>query len=164
MTEFAIVIPVLLLIIAGTVDFGRAIYSKFRLESAVSASANYAMVNSAQVAAGTGPALAGNLATILLSNTSTAVTGKVTVNNGPVSQLSGGTVSNSGTASRADSCYCPTASSGAINWGSAVTCGAACPAGGLAGKFVEITAEYPHKPMFLARDPRLTARAVVQTQ
>jgi Flp pilus assembly protein TadG len=162
--EFAIVIPILLAIIAGTVDYGRGIYAKFKLESAVSASANYTIVNAAQVVSATAPTLAGNAATVLYSNTSMATTGTVTVNHGPVAQLAAGAVTSSGTAANANNCYCPTYASGVVNWGTAATCGSTCGTGGLAGKFVEIIAREPHDPIFVGANKTLSARAMVQVQ
>jgi Flp pilus assembly protein TadG len=162
--EFAIVIPILLAIVAGTADYGRGIYQKFRLESAVSASANYTIVNATQAASATAPTLVGNTAALLLSNTSPSITGKVLINSGRLATLAAGAVTQTGSAATADSCYCPTYAGGVVSWGAAVTCATACGTGGLAGKFVEITAQQHFDPMFVGSNRTLVSRAMVQVQ
>jgi Flp pilus assembly protein TadG len=167
--EFGLVAPFFILIMAGAVDFGGAIYAKFCVESAVSASANYALVNAGAASSTSGSSLAGNLAALLAGNSSSSTTaGKVTVNNGPAAVLNNGTIAKSGTASAADSCYCPTGSGSTLAWGSPVACGSGCGDGSFAGKFIEISASRSYSPIFtnygIGVGDMIAARAVVQVQ
>jgi Flp pilus assembly pilin Flp len=63
--EFALMTPVFCLLLAGVVDLGGALYTKFKLDSAVTAGANFAQINAANVSSTGGPALATNIATIV---------------------------------------------------------------------------------------------------
>jgi Flp pilus assembly protein TadG len=167
--EFAMLSPAFCLILVGTIDFGSVLHTRFRLDSAVSAGANYAVVNATKVSAANGPSLASSIAAILRSsNTSNSTTGTVVVNNGPQSTLANGVATPGGSSSNADSCYCPSLVSGAISWGAARTCGSACTGGGLAGKFVTISAQQAYSPSFsnygIVSNGSITSSVVVQTQ
>jgi Flp pilus assembly protein TadG len=146
--EFAILVPVFALIFAGIADFGGVLYTQFRLSAAVSAGANYAVVNAANVSSTSGAALASNIAQVVESNAgSNWANDDIVVNNGPTNVMTSGTPTTSGTASNADSCYCPTVSP-SFSWGSSQTCGTACSGGGIAGKFVTISASHTYTPIF----------------
>ena len=54
--EFALIAPVLVLLLLGTVDIGTAIYDKFALNAAVSAAEQYAILNASSVSSTAGPA------------------------------------------------------------------------------------------------------------
>ncbi|WP_341872086.1 TadE/TadG family type IV pilus assembly protein [Methyloferula stellata] len=168
--EFALVLPLFGLILAGVADFGGALYAKFGLDSAVAAAANYALVNATNVNSTSGASLATNLATILASARATNwATGTVVVNNGPSATVnSSGTVTSGGTASKADLYYCPTGSGASVAWGSSVAQGVSCTGGGTAGKFITIVARRSYNPIFssygLVKNGTITAAAVVQAQ
>jgi Flp pilus assembly protein TadG len=167
--EFAIVVPMLTLLFAGVADFGNVLYQRFRLDSAVSAAANYAIVNASNVSSTGGATLASNAATILESSQGSAwANAAVVVNDGPSTTITGGVTSNGGTATQADGCYCPTGSATSTTWGSATTCGSACPSGGLAGKFVTIVASRTYNPLFssygIVQSGVISASTIVQTQ
>jgi Flp pilus assembly protein TadG len=149
--EFALIAPLVAVVLAGTVDFGCILFNKFKLDEAVNAAANYAMVSNGQVNASSGATLAGTLSTLVAtSHGSGWADVTVTVNDGPVSSYASGTQSSSGTASPADSCYCPTGVASSVTWGAAHTCNATCTGGGYAGKFVLISATRPYSPLFNA--------------
>jgi Flp pilus assembly protein TadG len=167
--EFALIVPILALILAGASDFGGALYAKFALDDAVSAAANYAVINAASVSSTSGASLATNLATIIGSAHSTNyATGTVVVNNGPTATITAGVVTSSGTAANADLCYCPTKAGSVVTWGSSVTCSSTCSGGGIAGKFVTIVTNRTYTPMFasygLIKNGAIAASAVVETQ
>jgi Flp pilus assembly protein TadG len=169
--EFALVTPVFCLLLAGILDLGGALYTKFKLDAAVTAGANFAQVNAANVSSTNGQSLASNIATIVeTSQGSSWADDGVVVNNGPATTVSGGSPSNSGTATNADVCYCPTGTPGSFTWGSSVTCGNACPGTntGYAGKFVTITATHQYTPIFasygIVQNDTITASAAVQVQ
>lgn len=169
--EFALVTPIFCLLLAGIVDLGGALYTKFKLDSAVTAGANFAQVNAVNVGSANGQTLANNIATIVeTSQGSSWANDGVVVNNGPTATVSSGTSTPSGTASNADACYCPSGTPSAFTWGSSTTCGSACPGSntGYAGKFVTITASHTYTPIFssygIVQNGTISASAAVQVQ
>jgi Flp pilus assembly protein TadG len=167
--EFAMVLPVFGLLLAGVVDLGNVLYTRFRLDSAVSAAADYVEVNAASVSSTGGATLGGNAASIVQSSQgSNWADASVVINDGPTSTVNNGTASAGGTASNADSCYCPTFSAGNTTWGSGVTCGSACATGPTAGKFVVITASRTYTPVFstygIVQNGTISSSATVRTQ
>jgi Flp pilus assembly protein TadG len=165
--EFALFAPIIGVILAGAVDFGGVVFVKFGIENAVSAGANYAIVNAAKVNSTNGPTLANNISAIVASAGSGG--NSVVVNNGPTATYaSDNTITPSGTASNANSCYCPTISSSTVTWGAAATCGSSCAGGGIAGKFVRITANRNYTPFFfnygIVTGGSITVRVMVQVQ
>jgi Flp pilus assembly protein TadG len=169
--EFALVTPIFCLLLAGIVDLGGALFTKFRLDSAITAGANFAQVNAGNVNSTNGQTLANNIATIVeTSQGSSWADDGVVVNNGPTATVASGTATPSGTATNADVCYCPTGTPGGFTWGSAVTCGSACPGTntGYAGKFVTITASHSYSPIFssygIVQNNTISASAAVQVQ
>lgn len=166
--EFALIAPVFCMLLFGAVDFGGVLYVKFNLEGAVSAGANYALVNAASVSSSGGAGLAANLTSIVANDHSTAwADATAVVNNGPSSTVTSGAATSGGTAAAANSCYCPTKAGTGVTWGSVQTCGATCPGGGVAGKFVTIVASRTYTPMFsygIVRNSVVSASATVETQ
>ncbi len=167
--EFALIAPIFCVMLVAAVDFGGVLHTKFELDSAISAGANYALVNAAQVSSTNGASLGNVVATIVeTSQGSGWANDSIVVNNGPSTTVNSGASTASGTASNADSCYCPSLSSSTVTWGAAATCGASCPAGGVAGKFVQISASHTYQPMFssygLVQNSSITSSAFVQVQ
>lgn len=147
--EFSLLAPVFCLIMVGTLDFGSVLYTKFNLDGAVSAATNYTINNAASVSSTSGAALATRIAMIVSSgHESNWADATVTVNNGPVTTVSNGATSTSGTAANADLCFCPVKSGASLTWGSSKTCGSPCSGGGVAGKFVAISARRAFNPIF----------------
>ncbi len=166
--EFAFMAPLFLLLLAGVADLGGGVYIKMRVDSAVDSAATYALAQGGSVSSSGGSALATNLINMLASQLGVSTTtATVTVNNGPAVTLSGGAAAASGTGSQADLCYCPTRSGSAVVWGAAVTCASQCSNGGLAGKFVAISASRQFTPILPLKGVlggAMTSLAVVQTQ
>jgi Flp pilus assembly protein TadG len=167
--EMALVTPVLLLILAATVDLGGVLYTRFQLTSAVNAATNYAIVNVASVNSSSGPTLATNLATLTANVNGTAwANSAVTVNSGPTASNTNGTATSGGTASAANSCYCPTGATPSITWGSAQSCGNPCTGGGYAGMFVLVTASRTYTPFFskygIVTNGAISVSSLVQVQ
>jgi Flp pilus assembly protein TadG len=169
--EFALVTPILLLILAGTVDIGGSLKAKFELSTAVSAGSNYALLNGANVSSAGGGALANNIVAVTASGFSgDGGTVQVVINNGASVALnaSTATMTQAGTAANADKCYCPTSSGSTLTWGSSVTCGSICSGGGIGGKFVTISASRPYSPLFgglgVVTSGTITVQSVVQPQ
>ena len=167
--EFSLLLPVFCVLLVGVIDFGGVVYTKFRLNAAVSAGANYALVHASNVDSTSGPALATAMANIMgLNDSSASSTATVVVNNGPTATRSGGATTAGGTAANANQCFCPTLTGTTVTWGTAQTCGAACTGGGTAGKFVSIVAQQTYTPSFsnyhIVQNNTITSRAVVQAQ
>lgn len=163
--EFALLVPIMLLLLGQMLDFGFNVVMRFSVTQAVSAASNYAVVNGTNVSATGGATLGQSLATLV----PTAIDVTVTVNNGPTATRTSGTPGTSGTASNANLCYCPSISGGVVSWGSSVTCGSTCATGGgFAGKYVLITARQMYTPMFgilgISRAGWISATALVQAQ
>ncbi len=167
--EFAVIAPLFCLLFVAAIDIGSAIYTRFKLDAAVSAGANYALINAANVNSTGGATLGSNISAIVENSVSSGYANEViAVNNGPTVTVSGGTSTTGGTNSPADSCYCPTGTTTALTWGAAQTCGSACTGGGVAGKFVTIVATRTYNPIFssygLIANNTITASATVETQ
>lgn len=170
--EFAIIVPILMLLFVGITDLGGALLIRFRLDAAAASAANYAMVQAASVTSSSGGALAATIAALARSDAGVNATDvSVVVNNGPTATATGtGSVvvtNSSGTASQpADLCYCPGANP--FSWGGSVTCGNACPGGGTGGKFVRITLRRPYTALFSSYgfigSGAITTSAIVQAQ
>lgn len=162
--EFALIAPVVVLILTGMIDYGLAVYTRFGMNERLSASANYAMVNASSVGSSGGATLATQLVAIIPSQFDVTVV----VNNGPQAQRIGGVSTPSGTASNADLCYCPTLSGSTLVWGSATTCASLCASGDRAGKFVTIACSRSYTPLLmgygLVRSGVVSDSAVVQVQ
>jgi len=163
--EFALLVPIMLLLLGQMLDFGFNLVMRFSVTQAVSASSNYAVINGTNVSSTAGATLAQSLATLV----PTAIDVTVTVNNGPTVTRTSGTPSTSGTASNANLCYCPSISGGVVSWGSSVTCGSTCATGGgFAGKYVLITGKQMYTPMFgvlgISKAGWISAISLVQAQ
>jgi Flp pilus assembly protein TadG len=149
--EFGLVAPMFVIIFAGTVNVGDAVFTEIRLDGAVAAGTNYALVNQSEVGSADGQVLANFIATLVSKSAGgTAANVTVVVNNGPTATITSGTSVSSGTAGNADQYYCPTGSPPNWTWGSAVAQGTSCSGGGTAGKFVTVTASYSFTPFFPA--------------
>jgi len=168
--EFALYSVVFLSILAGTVDIGNLIFSEFQLDASISSGAQYAVVNASLVESTDGPTLAKSISAIVNNShtNSGGWTNTVVVNNGPTVTTTNDTASSSGTASNADSYYCPTGTPGSWTWGSAKTAGTSCGSNKIAGKFVTITSSRTLAPFFPAwgfvTNGTITRYAIVQVQ
>jgi Flp pilus assembly protein TadG len=169
--EFALVAPVLFLMFAGMTDLGHTMYMRIRLEAAVAAGANYALVNANKVdSTNAGKDVAIEIATLVTdSNGGTPPNATVVLNDGWTVQVTGGAQSVSGSAGNADSFYCPTGSPPHWSWGTAVAQGgAACADGSTSGKFVTITASSSFTPLIsfegFGPSGTITVNAAVQVQ
>lgn len=167
--EFAIYGTLVLTIFAGTVDIGILMFIEFQIDFAVSAGAQYAAVNAANVNSTSGATLATSISNVVANANGTGwEDGAIVVNNGPTATVTGGSAASSGTASNADNCYCPTGSLSSWSWGGFQTCGSSCTGGGVAGKFVTITASRSFTPLFptfgFVQNGTISRGALVQTQ
>ena len=149
--EMALISPMLMILLAGIIDFGRAYQEEIELSSAVAAASQYALLNVANINSSNAASLATTLSGIVANTNGAAWAGAtVTVNDGATNAIAGGVATASGTAANADSCWCPTGASAAWNWGSAATCGSTCAGGTLAGKFVTVSGTRQFTAIFTA--------------
>ncbi|MGH6993486.1 MAG: TadE family protein, partial [Caulobacteraceae bacterium] len=82
--EFALMAPIFGLIFAGMADLGGVLYTQFRLNAAVSAGANYAIVNAANVDSTNGASLASTIAQVVENNAgSNWADDSIVINDGP---------------------------------------------------------------------------------
>ncbi len=170
--EFALLMPIYILVIGGVIDIGRAISIDFNLSNSVSAASNFALNNASSANSTNGQTLAANLANIVASSYSTGwANATVVVNNGPTTTITnGGSPVTSGTAANADSFYCPTGSiKVGITWGSSYSnAGASCSVNGpVSGKFILLSATKSFTTLILPTSlipNSFTVSAVVQVQ
>jgi Flp pilus assembly protein TadG len=169
--EFALYSVVFLAVLAGTVDIGNLIFSEFQLDATVSAGAQFAVVGASNVDSTSGATLASSISSVVNNGHGSGAgwSNTVVVNNGPTVTTSNGSASSSGTAGNADSCYCPTGTPGSWSWGASKVCGSGCTGGGIAGKFVSVTASRGITPFFpgwayVTGSTTLTRYAMVQVQ
>lgn len=167
--EFLAVSPVLLIMLFGVIDIGNVLFTRFRLNAAVAAGTNYSIVRSADIGTDAAGSLASSVAKVVANASDTSgVSATIAVNNGPTATVTGGGTVSTTTTNAATTnglCYCPTTSS---DWGVKKTCGDGCSGGGLAGRFVRITASKAYKPLFasygIVRNGTITATNLVQTE
>lgn len=165
--EFALIAPVLVLLLLGTVDIGTAIYDRFALNAAVSAAEQYAILSASAVSSSSEAQLAQSLGTIVAGADS--IDAVINVNDGSTYTVTGGVPTAGGSASSANSYYCPVpASGGGVTWGSSQAQGTSCSGGGIAGKFVTIAASKQFTSIFgansLIPSQTFTTTTVVQAQ
>ncbi|MDB5545288.1 MAG: pilus assembly protein [Hyphomicrobiales bacterium] len=165
--EFALVAPVLTVMMVGVIDIGGMVSTKLDLNASISTAAAYAQMNAANVSSTGGASLASTLSLIVAHARGPSwADADVVVNNGPGSSVAAGNRSPRGTASQADFCYCPLKSGTTVTWGVNRSCNAACPAGGggIAGKFVSLTATRQFTPIFFrSLAAQMSSTALVQT-
>lgn len=151
--EFALYALVFLMIVAAVVDIGLLLFTAAELDAAVAAGAQYAANNATLV--GSDPATLANEIQGVVANANSAGWASSTVN-----------VNNSNDSAH---CYCPSGTPGSWSWGSTVTCGGSCGAGGgIGGQFVTITASRAISPLFpsfgFIASGSLTRSALVETE
>lgn len=171
MVEFALLAPVFVLIFAGVLDLGNAMYTQIRLESALAAGVNYALLPASvtKVTPANAATLASNIATLVTTSDPTPQPdATVVVNNGPIVTVTSGTAVSSGSATSVDtSYYCPSGMPPNMSWGSPVAYGSSCAGGGKAGQFVSVTASFNYTSFFpysFVQNGTMTLGAAVQVQ
>jgi Flp pilus assembly protein TadG len=151
--EVALLTPVLVALLAFTVDFSFYLYASLQLSNAVSAGALYAMNNGQMTlpnssgCASTTPACL--TVSQLRSNIGTLVTNAVSPNvASPTVYYNTSSSSATDTDGIYNSCYCPD-STQAAGTQTPVTCGIACSDGTQPGSFLVIQGSSTFAPIFL---------------
>jgi Flp pilus assembly protein TadG len=141
--EFALVAPVLIIILVAVTDFGAALLCQTRIIRAVASGAEYATL-AGQANKLTATAIASN-AKVYAAGVSSAFLGTATttatVNNGAAS----------------GSTCCP-----GTTWTCSATSGFTCADGSTPGTYLTITATYPFKAIFPA-DANLAGKSLTET-
>jgi len=143
-TEFAILAPVFLVILAGIIDIGFTLYAKFRMEAQVSTVANYAMTNNIPSPAAEASEFEEYLERLVdisrlsESNNNIQQLHKIHVN---LNNTYSGTWENDVFSKQAlagdlTDCYCPTRDESIIQRGSSVGCTSICADGSGAGRYL----------------------------
>jgi Flp pilus assembly protein TadG len=168
--EFAATSPVLLLMVVGAVDLGRAVQLRLKLEADLAAAVGVGLAKAAQVESTDGATVASAIAAVMGGNLGTTLTsGVVIVNDGPTVTITNGAAVSSGTAANANEYYCPTGSQYPWSWGTALSAGgSACAGGGYAGKFITVYESQSFTPYFstyhLLPSNTIPVSAIVQVQ
>ncbi|MFO7757061.1 MAG: TadE/TadG family type IV pilus assembly protein [Roseovarius sp.] len=140
--EFALVAPVLMIMLAGVIDVGSAAYARLSLQSRVTTAGEFALMADLDA-----DALAESAMGLLRGRASE--TAEVVVNNAAKAKWDGSEVTTQSLSGDAMACYCPTRSDGQIEWGSSVGCETSCDTSGdSAGRFVQISATADHVSIF----------------
>ncbi len=168
--EFIMLIPVLTVLLLAAVDLGNVIYSRFRLTSSVAAGAALVVNRASDVGTSGATALAQSAATLVANaNGDGWAAARIIVNNGPVGTKTGTGAASATTTTTATTnglCYCPTSND---NFGNSQNCGTGCTGGGIAGRWVRISARRSFTPVLsdygmVPSDGYITVVAMVQTE
>lgn len=168
--EFIMLIPVLTVLLLAAVDLGNIIYSRFRLTSAVAAGAAMVTNRASDVGTSSATALAQSVATLVANaNGNGWAAARIIVNNGPIGTKTGTAAASATTTTTATTnglCYCPTSNAG---FGTSQNCGTSCTGGGIAGRWVRISARRAFEPVFsdygmVPSDGYITVVSMVQTE
>lgn len=166
--EFALVAPLVLVLLAGVVDFGLLVQSRSSMEAATSSAMSYALAKAQDIKPDTAVSYVKTIADIAARQLGDGVTVDVALNRSLVAGASASGPHQSGAGAVANLCYCPTRSGNSLTWGNSAACGAPCPDGGYAGKFLAIKASKPYQALFfefgLARDGVLTVETLAGLQ
>lgn len=149
--EFAILAPILLLIMAGTTDLGLGVLTRIRMDEGVASAANSALNYGSSLSSSTVDAAASSIATILQRTrgfTGYEATYTISFNGSRTYDFVGGKGTASGSSAGVDECRCPMQANGIVTWGSKVDCSTSCPNKSLAGRYVLIDMKYAYTPLF----------------
>lgn len=144
--EFALVAPVLMVVLAGVIDIGSAAYVRHSLDTRVTAAAEYALMSGKLKTLRDVDELATDLLRLLQGGASETV--EVAVNNAARIEWTGSSSTTTLGPGDADAHYC-IASDGEIAWINAVDEDTPCGTSGeAAGQFVRISATARHVSIF----------------
>lgn len=164
--EFALIAPVLMFMLAGVIDIGGATFAKLSLDSRVTATAEFALLQPAPGDQEAAETLAGKLVELMQGDASD--TAEVVVNNAASAAWTGSSVTTAAQPGDATMCYCPTLQGGDVAWGQPMDCGALCASGDSAGQFVQVFATTRHFAIFpgyaFIDGDRVETRSVLRLQ
>ena len=145
--EFALIAPVLIVIMAGVADVGDLLVSRSDVSAAVTAGSNFLLVNADRVA--TAPeAVARQVAAVAANRLPGGGVVRVIVNGDMTVVNQDGSFSTTGNAASATLCYCASGSGASMSFGGALECGRPCGSGGYASRYVQIAVSRTYEPRF----------------
>lgn len=147
--EFALIAPLILLLLAAVVDFGLLVHNRSTLETATSSAISYALAKGQDLKASNALTYAATIADIASRQLDADVTVDVILNRTLATSRTEAGLTQDGPSSAANLCYCPTRSAGTIDWGDSTRCNGPCSGGGFAGRFLTIRATKHYQPLFL---------------
>lgn len=133
--EFAILAPVVLLLLLAVIEIGSAIFYRFGVNSAVSAATSFVILSGkTSYERSYGEELVRQL--MAEAKIEAAF---VNINNSLiVSSSRDGDISVQNLSASSRDCYCPSRQEGEFTWGNSVSCSSPCSEGGSAGKYLHI--------------------------
>lgn len=146
--EFALITPVILLLLAAVVDFGLLVHNRSTLETAASSAVSYALAKGQDLKASNAQTYVATIADIASRQLDADVRVDVILNRTLVNSRTEAGPTQGGTSSVANQCHCPTRSAGVIEWGDTIRCNAPCSEGGFAGRFLTVRASKRYQPLF----------------
>lgn len=161
--EFALVAPILMIVLAGVIDIGSAAYTKISLQSRVTTAGEYALMQSAPQKQDDFDDLAEEV--IELLEWSALETANVIVNNAVSAEWDGSSPTEPSGTGDVEAYYC-IGSAGEIDWASVVDRDTICSSDEPAGQFVQISASARHVSLFpgyaFSDGDTVSARAVLR--
>lgn len=142
--EFTLIAPVFALLLAAVFEIGLVMRAQFALISSVSAAANHTLSLGDTIDGASAQNVAAIIAALAAGTDRSAT---VNLNNAVMAHFDHGNIAFLDSSGDISSCYCALRLDGAFSWGSAASCGAPCSDGSVAGRFVEISATVPFRPM-----------------
>ncbi len=166
LVEFAIALPVLLLIMAAFADFGSILFQRLRLDEAVSAAANHAILHSARIDASGPQGFAAELGNVLAAaSVRPPASFRVNLNDHVEFREDDGIASVMSLAGLLESCYCPIRNASGFSFGPTHPCGSSCADGSRASRYIVLEASKAYSPIFtsygLAEGDLIRTRAIV---
>lgn len=164
--EFALLSPIILLLLAAVVDFGLWINARGRLEAALSGAATHVMASGQQAEIAALLELGQTAVNILALQAGDDAVIRGVIDNALHFDVANGRPGVSGDEGALGTCYCPSRQAGGIDWGAALACAAPCPDGeGVAGRYMSLAVTVPYASIFaghgLVRTDRIQLEALV---
>jgi len=161
--EFALVAPVLMIVLAGVIDIGSAAYAKLSLQSRVTTAGEYALMRPVPESQDEFEDLAEKVMGLLQGGA--LETANVVVNNAVSVEWDGSSSTEPSGTADAEAYYC-IGSDGEIAWDLEVERNTSCPSGGVAGQYVQIYATAGHVSIFpgyaFSDGDTVSARAILR--
>jgi Flp pilus assembly protein TadG len=145
--EFALIAPVLIVIMAGIADVGDLLVSRSDISAAVSAGSNFLLVNASRVAEAP-EEVARQTAAVAANRLPRGGVVRIIVNGDLTVVNRDGSFSTTGNAASAAQCFCASGSGASMSFGSALECGRTCGSGGYASRYVQIDVSRSYEPKF----------------
>lgn len=146
--EFALVAPLVLVLLAAVVDFGLLVQSRSNMEAAASSAMSYALAKAQDIKPDTAVSYVTTVAGIAARQLIDEASVDVALNRSLLAGKNASGPYQTGQGAAANLCYCPVRGT-PVTWGNPLACNAPCPDGGFAGKFLAIKVSKPYQPLFL---------------